>query len=74
MEGGWLTDWLSSLSVVAIGILTFSFMLAAAAGRGVDHIQRRRRKRAELESEPSIAQEGYLIRQRARPSWADLGF
>jgi len=62
MEGGWLTDWLSSLSVVAIGILTFSFMLAAAAaGRGVDHIQSRRRKRAEQESEPSIAQEGYLI-------------
>jgi hypothetical protein len=62
MEGGWLTDWLSSLSVVAIGILTFALMLAAAAaGRGVDHIQRRRRERAELESEPSIAQEGYLI-------------
>ena len=62
MEGGWLANWLSSLSVPAIGVLTFGLMFAAAAaGQYVRRLQQRRRDPEAPESEPSVAQEGYLL-------------
>jgi hypothetical protein len=62
MQGGWLSDWLSNLSVPVIGFGTFFLMLAAfGGGRLVRHAQERRRLAAEKESEPSVAQEGYLL-------------
>jgi hypothetical protein len=62
MQGGWLSDWLSSLSVPAIGVGTFVLMLAASAGgRLLRRAQDRRKRQAEPESEPSVAQEGYLL-------------
>jgi len=62
MPGGWLSDWLSSLSVPVIGFGTLTLMLlAGAAGSFVRRAQERRKRPAEKESEPSIAQEGYLL-------------
>lgn len=62
MEGEWLSDWLSGLSVPAIGVGTFLLMLTAAAvGHFVRRSQHRRGKREERETDPSVAQEGYLL-------------
>src|SRR5205085_6832202 len=62
MPGEWLSSWLSSLSVPVIGIGSFALMLlTAAGGQLLRRRQDRRAKRAERESEPSIAQEGYLL-------------
>lgn len=62
MEGEWLSDWLSGLSVPAIGVGTFLLMLIAAAlGHFVSRVQHRRAKRKERETDPSVAQEGYLL-------------
>jgi hypothetical protein len=62
MQGGGLTDWLSSLPILAIGFATFAVMLvAAAAGQLVRQLQARRARRVGHESEPSVAQEGYLL-------------
>lgn len=62
MEGEWLSDWLSGLSVPAIGLGTFFLMLIAAAlGRLARQVQYRRAKQEERETDPSVAQEGYLL-------------
>jgi hypothetical protein len=62
MEGGSLSDWLSGLSIVAIGIGTLSVMLiAAGAGRLTRKVQERRSPKKERESGESVAQEGYLL-------------
>ena len=62
MQGGGLTDWLSSLPILAIGFGTLAVMLvAAAAGQLVRQLQARRARRVGDESEPSVAQEGYLL-------------
>jgi len=62
MRGEWLSDWLSGLSVPAIAVGTFSLMLiAAAVGQFVRRIQHRRAKGEERETDPSVAQEGYLL-------------
>ena len=57
-----LIDWLSSLSIVATGAVTLLVMLvAAAAGQLIRRAQARRAKPEDTESEPSVAQEGYLL-------------
>jgi putative effector of murein hydrolase LrgA (UPF0299 family) len=62
MEGGSLSDWLSGLSIVSIGVGTFVVMLvAAAAGDFIRKMQLRRSAKKERESGPSVAQEGYLL-------------
>jgi len=62
MQGGSVSDWLSGLSIASIGIGTFLVMLAAAAaGRFVRKMQLRRSAKKDRESEPSVAQEGYLL-------------
>lgn len=62
MQGGGLTDWLSSLPILAIGFGTLAVMLAAAAtGQLVRRLQAHRARRVGEESEPSVAQEGYLL-------------
>lgn len=62
MHREWLSDWLLGLSVPAIAIGTFSLMfIAAAGGQFIRRIQHRRAKREERETEPSVAQEGYLL-------------
>jgi putative effector of murein hydrolase LrgA (UPF0299 family) len=62
MEGGSLSDWLSGLSIVSIGVGTFAVMLvAAAAGDFIRKMQLRRSAKKERETEPSVAQEGYLL-------------
>jgi hypothetical protein len=62
MEGGSLSDWLSGLSIVSIGTGTLLVLLVAAAfGHFIRKLQLRRSAGKERESEPSVAQEGYLL-------------
>jgi len=62
MEGGFLSDWLSGLSVVAIGVGTLAVMLiAAVAGHLIRKIQERRSPKKVRESGESVAQEGYVF-------------
>ena len=62
MEGGPLSDWLSGLSIIAIGIVTIAVMFAAGVtGYFVRKLQRRRSAKAGRESGESVAQEGYLL-------------
>ncbi len=62
MEGGSLSDWLSDLSIVAIGIGTLAVMLiAAGAGYLTRKARERRWPKEERESGESVAQEGYLL-------------
>ena len=57
-----LTGWLSSLSIVGTGIITLLVLLmAAGAGQLLRRAQERRARREDSESEPSVAQEGYLL-------------
>ena len=57
-----LSDWLSNLSIVATGIVTLAVLLVAAAIGQFIHRAQARRSRGELrESDPSVAQEGYLL-------------
>jgi len=57
-----LFDWLANLSLVATGVVTLLVMLAAAvAGQLVRRIQAKRARAGDPESEPSVAQEGYLL-------------
>ena len=57
-----LTGWLSSLSIVGTGIVTLLVLLmAAGAGQLLRRAQERRARRKNSESEPSVAQEGYLL-------------
>ena len=57
-----LIDWLSSLSIVGTGVVTLVVMLVAAgAGQLVRRLQARRAHSDDPESEPSVAQEGYLL-------------
>jgi len=62
MQGGSLSDWLFSLSVPATAVGTILVMLTGAGiGRLVRRAQMRKAQREEKESEPSVAQEGYLL-------------
>lgn len=62
MEGGSVSDWLSGLSVVAIGVGTFAVMLiAAVAGHLIRKVQERHSPKKVRESGESVAQEGYLL-------------
>ena len=57
-----LIDWLSSLSIVATGVVTLVVMMVAAgAGQLIRRLQARRAQAEDPESEPSVAQEGYLL-------------
>ena len=57
-----LTGWLSNLSIVGTGIVTLLVLLmAAGAGQLLRRAQERRARRNDSESEPSVAQEGYLL-------------
>jgi len=57
-----LIDWLADLSIVGTGVVTLLVLMAAAAvGQLVGRIQAKRSQAADRESEPSVAQEGYLI-------------
>jgi len=57
-----LFDWLSNLSIVATGVVTLLVMLAAAAaGQLIRRLQAKRSRADDRESEPSVAQEGYLL-------------
>lgn len=57
-----LTGWLSNLSIVGTGIVTLLVLLmAAGAGQLLRRAQERRARRKDSESEPSVAQEGYLL-------------
>jgi hypothetical protein len=57
-----LIGWLSNLSIVATGIVTLAVLLVAAAIGQFIHRAQARRSRGELrESDPSVAQEGYLL-------------
>jgi hypothetical protein len=61
-DGNWGSDGLWGLSIPAIAVGTFSLMfVAAAAGQAIRRRQDRRPKRETPETEPSIAQEGYLL-------------
>ena len=62
MEGATFQDWLSGLSVIAIGISTLAVLFAAAAaGRLVRRLQQRRSRSKDRETGESVAQEGYLL-------------
>ena len=61
MDRGWLSDWLSNLSVLAIGAGSLAFMLVCVAGGRLIRRMEKRRERETLETEPSVAQEGYLL-------------
>lgn len=62
MQGGSISGWLSSLSIPAIGVGTFFLMLiSAVAGHAIRRIQHSRAKQEARETDPSVAQEGYLI-------------
>jgi hypothetical protein len=62
MQGGGLTDGLSGLSIPAAVLLVLAVMFGgAAAGQLLRHLQSRSSPRAPDESEPSVAQEGYLL-------------
>ena len=62
MEGGSVSDWLSGLSVVAIGVGTFAVMLiAAVGGHLIRKVQERHSPKKVRESGESVAQEGYLL-------------
>ncbi len=57
-----LIGWLSNLSIVATGIVTLAVLLVAAAiGQFIQKAQARRSKGEARESDPSVAQEGYLL-------------
>ncbi len=57
-----LTGWLTNLSIVGTGIVTLLVLLVAAAvGQFVRRAQLRRSHAMDSESEPSVAQEGYLL-------------
>jgi hypothetical protein len=57
-----LIGWLSNLSIFATGIVTLAVLLVAAVvGQFVRRAQERRSRGEERESEPSVAQEGYLL-------------
>ncbi|MCH8616589.1 hypothetical protein LZ016_10815 [Sphingomonas sp. SM33] len=57
-----LSDWLSSLSIIGTGAVTLAVLVGAAAvGQFFRRLQARRTAGAEKESEPSVAQEGYLL-------------
>ena len=56
------SDWLSDLSLVAIGIGTLAVLLiAAVAGHFIRKAQERRSPKKARESGESVAQEGYLL-------------
>jgi len=60
-EGG-LTGWLTDLSIVGTGIAALVVMLVAAGvGQLIKRAQARRSSPETAESEPSVAQEGYLL-------------
>ena len=59
MQGGWLTDWLSSLSLAGLVLAVFiAMLLAAFAGYGARGLQRRW---ANSREKVERSQEGYLI-------------
>lgn len=56
------SDWLSSMSIITTGFTTLLvLLLAAGAGQLVRRAQARRAQATDAESEPSVAQEGYLL-------------
>lgn len=59
MQGGWLTDWLSSLPLAGVVLAVFAAMLVAAlAGYGARGLNRRWTTGRE---KPERSQEGYLV-------------
>jgi hypothetical protein len=57
-----LIGWLSNLSIVATGIVTLAVLLVAASiGQLIQKTQARRSRAEARESDPSVAQEGYLL-------------
>ena len=57
-----LIGWLSNLSIVATGIVTLAVLLVAALiGQFIQRAQARRSRSEARESDPSVAQEGYLL-------------
>lgn len=57
-----LIGWLSNLSIIATGIVTLAVLLVAAAiGQFIQKTQARRSRGEARESDPSVAQEGYLL-------------
>lgn len=56
-----LTNWLTNLSIIGTGIVTLGILLVSAALGQLLRRAQARRKRAGPESEPSVAQEGYLL-------------
>jgi hypothetical protein len=62
MEGGFLSVWLSGLSVIAIGLGILALMLVAAgAGYLIRKAQESWSPKKKRESGESVAQEGYLL-------------
>lgn len=62
MQEGGLTGWLTDLSIVGTGLATlFVLLVAAGIGQLIKRVQGRRSSAGGAESEPSIAQEGYLL-------------
>ena len=62
MERGFPSDWLSDLSIIAMGIGALAVMLiSAGAGHLIRNVQKRRSPQKVRESGESVAQEGYLI-------------
>ncbi|HET6943315.1 MAG TPA: hypothetical protein VFH89_14245 [Sphingomicrobium sp.] len=62
VRAGILIGWLSNLSIVATGIVTLAVLLVAALiGQLIQRAQARRSRGEERESDPSVAQEGYLL-------------
>ena len=66
-----LTGWLSNLSIVGTGIMTLLVMVAAAAVGQLIRRAQSRRAQSTTESEPSVAQEGYLQFKEQRGPAAD---
>jgi hypothetical protein len=57
-----LSEWLPRLSIIGTGIATLAILLlAAVAGQMFRRFQLRRAHKEDPETEPSIAQEGYLL-------------
>lgn len=62
MRAGILMGWLSNLSIIATGIVTLAVLLVAAViGQFIRRAQARRTRDEDRESDPSVAQEGYLL-------------
>ena len=62
MEGGFLSVWLSGLSIIAIGLGILALMLVAAgAGYLIRKAQELWSPKKKRESGESVAQEGYLL-------------